>query len=185
VPIPGTRRLERLNVTDRPVVSWLNCRWSSWPVMPPLAGAGRLPRRTATGRALAQRVAGHRAYLQSTALATSPGRAPSCPSARSLAYAMVFDLTAQWHSALRHALAAGTPVGSYPFWSDRFVHHTDAVSSWGSAPAHTVPSPSLRYRVTAYFSMDSDGHDGGFSDGNGGSSDGGGGSSDGGGGGGD
>jgi uncharacterized membrane protein YgcG len=88
-------------------------------------GARWIPRRTATGSALRDRVLAFRDYLRTTAFANPPG-AEAGTVAPYLAYAMVFDLTQQWRTALNpSAAAAGTAGTAYPGWSPWFADHTD------------------------------------------------------------
>jgi uncharacterized membrane protein YgcG len=96
-------------------------------------GARWMPRRTATGTALRDRVLAFRDYLRTTVFANPPGAEPGTAE-QYLAYAMVFDLTQQWRTALNlSTAAAGIAAGSaYPGWSPWFADHTDDFSRTSS-----------------------------------------------------
>jgi uncharacterized membrane protein YgcG len=93
-------------------------------------GARWMPRRTAAGSALRDRVIAFRDHLRNDAFVNPAGAQPDTV-ARYLGYAMVFGLTKQWRSALNLSTAAAgtttttTSVGDFPLWSPWFADHTD------------------------------------------------------------
>ena len=96
-------------------------------------GARWMPRRTATGSMLRDRVLAFRDYLRTTAFA-DPAGATSGTVATYLGYAMVFDLTRQWRTALTltTATAGSTGTDDYPAWPPSFAAHTDDFSRTSS-----------------------------------------------------
>jgi uncharacterized membrane protein len=129
-------------------------------------GARWLPRRTATGRALVQRVTSFRSYLRDVAFAASAGDRPAYPVDEYLAYAMVFGLTGQWRSAItrRTAVHAGPYLGTYVFLSPGFADHVDDFSHrWGHTLTSTPSSSSSGFGGAGGFSGGGGGGGGGGS----------------------
>jgi hypothetical protein len=92
-------------------------------------GARWMPRRTVTGSMLRDRVLAFRDYLRTTAF-VDPAGAASGAVAPYLGYAMVFDLTEQWRTALTvtTATAGSTGAADDPAWPPSFAAHTDDFS---------------------------------------------------------
>ena len=94
--------------------------------------APTMPRRTVTGRVLRDRVLAFRDYLRTTAFADPAAASDVAPY---LGYAMVFDLTRQWRTALTLTTATAgstTSADDYPAWPPSFAAHTDDFSRTSS-----------------------------------------------------
>ena len=122
-------------------------------------GARWMPRRTATGSMLRDRVVAFRDHLRTTAFA-DPAGATSGTVATYLGYAMVFDLTRQWRTALTltTATAGSTGADDYPAWPPSFAAHTD---DFARTSSHVLGGTSSGFGTG--------GSSGGSSDGGGGS----------------